>query len=198
MSGIDSATKNEVIREAVEGKGRRDRYSYAELEAVAPILLARVQKIRKDQPEKAKMTSDQRGTVDLGEKIWLFMRLIYHMDFARADIDIEEGTPAIDKERMQRMSYWVKSFPLLSQAIREMQPQGEKLPPGIMSLINDLELRMRRASEDIHLLPPYAEGSKEWSPVGKRMEQVFSGNRTHAEALGFRHGNAGGCLHCAA
>ena len=183
LSGIDSATKNEVIRKAVEGKGRRDRYSYAELEAVAPILLARVQKIRKDQPEKAKMTSDQRGTVDLGEKIWLFMRLIYHMDFARADIDIEEGTPAIDKERMQRMSYWIKSFPLLSQAIREMQPRGEKLPPGIMSLINDLELRMRRASEDINILPPYAEDSKEWSPVGKRMEQVFSGNRTHSEQL---------------
>ena len=183
MAGIDNTTKNEAIRAVVEGKGRRDRYSFAELETIAPILLARVQKIRKDQPEKAKMTSEQRDTVDLGEKIWLMMRLVSHMDFARADIDIEEGTPALDKERMRRMSYWVKSFPLLRQAIQELQPAGEQLPPGIMSLIKDLEVRMLRASEEIHLLPPYAEGSKDWSPIGKRLEQVFGGDRTHAEAL---------------
>lgn len=183
MAGIDNASKNEAIRAVVQGKDRRDRYSYAELETIAPILLARVQKIRKDQPEKAKMTSEQRDTVDLGEKIWLFMRLINHMDFARADIDLEEGTPAIDKDRMRRMSYWVKSFPILRQAIQEMQPRGEQLPPGIMSLIKDLEVRMLRASENIHLLPPYAEDSEEWSPVGKRIEVVFSGDLTHAREL---------------
>lgn len=183
MAGIDNTTKNEAIRAVVEGKGRRDRYSLAELESIAPILLARVQKIREDQPEKAKMTSEQRGTVDLGEKVWLMMRLVSHMDFARADIDIQEGTPAIDKEQMRRMSYWVKSFPLLRQAIQELQPAGEQIPEGIMSLIKDLEVRMLRASEDIHLLPPYAEGNKEWVPIGKRLEQVFSGDRSHAEAL---------------
>ena len=183
MSGINNATKNEAIREVVKDKGRRDRYSYAELEPIAPILLARVQKITKDQPEKAKMTSEQRDTVDLGEKIWMFTALIYHMDFARADIEIQEGTPAMDKERMRRMSYWVRSFPLLRKAVLEMQPQGEKLPAGIMSLFSDLERRMIRASEDIRLLPPYADDSEEWLPVGKRIESVLTGKRAHADAL---------------
>lgn len=183
MAGMDSSAKNEAIRQVVEGKERRDRYSYAELEAITPILIARVQKITKDQPEKAKMTSEQRDTVDLGDKIWLFMRLINHMDFARADIDLEEGTPAIDKDRMRRMSYWVKSFPILRQAIQELQPKGEQLPDGIMSLIKDLEVRMLRASENIHLLPPYDENAGEWAPVGKRIEDVFSGDLTHAKEL---------------
>ena len=183
MAGMDSTAKNEAIRQVVEGKDRRDRYSYAELEKIAPILLARVQKINKDQPEKAKMTSEQRDTVDLGEKVWLFMRLINHMDFARADIDLEEGTPAIDKDRMRRMSYWVRSFELLRQAIQQMQPRGEQLPAGIMSLIKDLEVRMLRASENIHLLPPYDENTGEWAPVGKRIEDVFSGDLTHAKEL---------------
>ena len=183
LSGIDNASKNEVIREVVKDKGRRDRYSYAELEPIAPILLARVQKIRKEQPSKAKMTSEQRDTVDLGDKIWLFSGLIYHMDFARADIEIQEGTPAMDKERMKRMSYWVRSFPLLRKAVLEMQPKGEQLPPGIMTLFSDLERRMTRASQDIRFLPPYAEDSEEWLPVGKRIEQVLTGKRAHAEAL---------------
>ncbi|MGB2559599.1 MAG: cytochrome c biogenesis protein [Akkermansiaceae bacterium] len=183
MAGIDSASKNEAIRAVVKGKDRRDRYSFAELESIAPILLARVQKMNKDQPEKSKMTSEQRDTVDLGEKVWLFMRLIHHMDFARANIDLEEGTPAIDKDRMRRMSYWVKSFPILRQAIQELQPKGEQLPPGIMSLIKDLEVRMLRASENIHILPPYAEDTEEWTPIGKRIEEVFSGNRTYLEEL---------------
>ena len=193
LSGIDNASKNEVIREVVKDKGRRDRYSYAELEPIAPILLARVQKIRKEQPSKAKMTSEQRDTVDLGDKIWLFSGLIYHMDFARADIEIQEGTPAMDKiqegtpamdkERMKRMSYWVRSFPLLRKAVLEMQPKVEQLPPGIMSLFSDLERKMTRASGDIRLLPPYAEDSTEWLPVGKRIEEVLTGKRAHAEAL---------------
>jgi len=183
LSGIDNASKNEAIGKVVKDKGRRDRYSYAELESIAPILLARVQKIRKDQPEKAKMTSEQRDTVDLGEKIWMFTALIYHMDFARADIEVQEGTPAMDKERMRRMSYWVRSFPLLRKAVLEMKPQGEKLPAGIMSLFSDLERRMIRASEDIRLLPPYADDSEEWLPVGKRIEAVLTGKRNHAEAL---------------
>ncbi len=183
LSGIDNASKNEAIREVVKDKGKRDRYSYSELEPIAPILLARVQKIRKDQPEKAKMTSQQRDTVDLGEKIWMFTALIYHMDFARADIEIQEGTPAMDKERMRRMSYWVRSFPLLRKAVLEMKPQGEKLPAGIMSLFSDLERRMIRASEDIRLLPPYADDSEEWLPVGKRIESVLTGKRAHADAL---------------
>ena len=33
------------------------------------------------------------------------------------------------------------------------------------------------------MLPPYAEGSEEWLPVGKRIEQVLTGKRAHAEAL---------------
>ncbi len=183
LSGIDNDSKNEAIREVVKGKDRRDRYSYAELEPIAPILFARVQKIRKDQPEKAKMTSAQRDAVDLGEKLWMFTGLIYHMDFARADIEIQEGTPAMDKERMRRMSYWVRSFPLLRKAVLEMKPQGEQLPAGIMSLFSDLERRMIRASEDIRLLPPYADDSEEWLPVGKRIESVLTGKRDHADAL---------------
>ena len=81
------------------------------------------------------------------------------------------------------MSYWVRSFPLLRKAVLEMQPKGEQLPPGIMSLFSDLERRMIRASEDIRILPPYAEDSEEWLPVGKRIEQVLTGKRAHAEAL---------------
>jgi hypothetical protein len=105
------------------------------------------------------------------------------MDFARADIEVQEGTPAMDKERMRRMSYWVRSFPLLRKAVLEMKPQGEKLPAGIMSLFSDLERRMIRASEDIRLLPPYADDSEEWLPVGKRIESVLTGKRVHADAL---------------
>lgn len=172
-----------AIKKVLKGKNRRDRYSYAELEPIVPVLLARAQKIRGEQPDKAKLTSDQRAVVDLGEKIWLFMRLIYHMDFARADIKIREGTPAMDKKQMQRMSYWIKSFPVLAQAVREMKPEGEKMPPQLMALFEDLELRMRRASEDIKILPPYAEGEQLWKPVGQRIEVVVSGNRTHAVRL---------------
>lgn len=183
-AGIDDAlVHKKVMKEVTKGKNRRDRYSFAELEPIVPVLLARAQKIRKDQPDKAKMSANQRHTVDLAETVWLFMQLIYHMDFARADVDIKEGTPAMDKERMQRMSYWIKSFPLLAEAVRKMKPEGERMPPQLMALFGDLELRMRRASEDIKFVPPYGDDERLWSPMGKRMERVIGGDRRHAQAL---------------
>ncbi|MBK1830108.1 cytochrome c biogenesis protein CcsA [Verrucomicrobiaceae bacterium R5-34] len=182
-SGIDDASLEAAVKELEKKKNRRDRYSYNELEPIAPALLAKVQQIRKNQPEKAKMTSDHRRTVDLGEKVWMFMQLIYHMDFARADVEIKEGTPVVDKKSMQRMSYWIRSFPLLADAVRQMDPTGQKLPPHLRSLFSDLELRMRRSSENINILPPYEEDEKVWLPVGKRIEKVVSGNREHADEL---------------
>ena len=183
MTGMNDSQIDDVVKQATLGKNRRDRFSYEELEQVSPILIARAQKIRKSQPDKAKMNSDQRQTIDLADTVWLFMRLIYHMDFARADIEIQRGTPAVDKTRMQRMSYWIKSFPLLAEAVRKMKPSGEQLPPQLMTLFSDLELRMRRSSEDIKFVPPYDKNSDLWSPLGKRIEKVISGDRTHAEAL---------------
>lgn len=182
-SGIDDASLEAAVKELKEKKNRRDRYSYNELEPIAPALLARTQQIRKAQPEKAKMTSDNRATVDLGEKVWLFMQLIYHMDFARADVHIQEGTPVIDKKNMQRMSYWIRSFPMLAEAVRQMDPTGQKLPPHLRDLFSDLELRMRRSSENINILPPYEKDEKVWTPVGKRIEKVVGGNRDHAPEL---------------
>lgn len=182
-SGINEADLAAAVKQLKENKNRRDRYSFNELEPVAPALLAKAQQLRKQQPSKAKMTAETRRTVDLSEKIWLFMQLIYHMDFARADVHIQEGTPAIDKENMQRMSYWVRAFPMLAQAVRQMDPSGRKMPPHLRSLFSDLELRMRRASENINILPAYEKDNDEWTPVGKRIEKVVGGDRTHVEEL---------------
>ncbi|BDS06329.1 hypothetical protein NT6N_13690 [Oceaniferula spumae] len=183
MSGISDPELEAAVKKIKDSKNRRDRYSFNELEPIAPVLLAKAQQIRKNQPEKAKMSSDDRRTVDLGEKVWLFMQLIYHMDFARADVHIQEGTPVVDKKNMQRMSYWIRSFPMLAEAVRQMDPTGRKLPPHLRELFSDLELRMRRSSEDIKILPPYEEGEKLWSPVGKRIEKVVGGDRDHADDL---------------
>lgn len=172
----------DAVKKATGKKNRRDRYSYEELEDLAPALLASAQKIRSDQPDKSKMTSGQRHTVDLAETVWFFTQLIYHMDFARADISIKEGTPAMDKENMQRMSYWIKSFPVLAEAVRKMNPDGGKMPPQLMALFSDLEIRMRRASEDIKFVPPY-DGGAVWTPMGKRMEKVVRGDRSAAARL---------------
>lgn len=182
-SGIDETAVAGAVKELKKHKNRRDRYSYNELEPIVPVLLAKSQQLRQREPSKAKMTAETRRTVDLAEKVWLFMQLIYHMDFVRADVPIKEGTPAIDKSNMQRMSYWIRAFPMLAQAVREMDPSGNKMPPHLRNLFSDLELRMRRSSENINILPPYEKDAKEWTPAGKRIEKVVAGDRAHVEEL---------------
>lgn len=182
-SGVDEAKFTAAIQELRKSKDRRDRYSYNELADVVSVLLAKAHQLRKEQPEKAKMTVDNRQTVDLGEKIWLFMKLVFHMDFARADVAIKEGTPVINKENMQRMSYWIRSFPILAQAVKEMNSSGGAMPEHLEELFGDLQNRMSRASEDIGIIPPYDEKEKEWTPVGERIEEVVKGDRTHAAQL---------------
>ena len=180
---IDEAQLAADIRELQKKKGRRDRYSFNDLQSVAPVLLTKAQELRKKQPEKAKMTADTRNTVDLAEKIWLFMQLTLHMDFARADVVVRDTTPEMDKESMQRMSYWIRAFPILAQNIRGMDPSGQGMSPKLRELFGDLEIKMRRASENIRIVPPYDEDVEEWAPIGQRIERVISGDRTHAEAL---------------
>ena len=182
-----SDTSDEGLYLAIEKlkkeKSRRDRYSFNDLEVIAPVLLAKGQQLREKQPNKAKMTADARHTVDLAENVWLFMQLMFHMDFARADVAIREGTPAMEKENMERMSYWVRAFPILAQAVRQMDPSGQGMPPHLRDLFGDLETKMRRASENIRIVPSYDEEVEAWAPMGKRIERVVTGDRTHAEAL---------------
>ena len=127
------------------------------------------------------------------------MRLVSHMDFARADIDIEEGTPAIDKERMRRMSYWVKSFPLLRQAIQELQPAGRAAAPRYhefdQGFGGENAACLRGHSLTASLRGGLRGVARRWGSASSR---CFLGNRAHAEAVGFRRGNAGGRLPCAA
>ncbi|MFK7909670.1 MAG: cytochrome c biogenesis protein [Akkermansiaceae bacterium] len=184
MAGMAPSDNHEdLVNEVVKGKHRRDRYTYNELEPITPILLARAQKIRKEQPDKNKMTSNQRHTVDLAETAWLFMQLIYHMDFVRADIEVQEGTPAMDTENMRRMSYWLKSWPVLRKAVQEMNPDNGQMPPKLMALFSDLELRVRRASEDIGFVPAYDPKEDEWLAMGQRMTKVIENDRTYAQEL---------------
>ena len=182
-AGMDmSVDTSALIIEAVKGKHRRDRYSYNELEPIAPILFARAQKIRKDQPDSNKLTSDQRHTADLASVLWLFSQLIYHMDFVRADVKVQDGAPVVNRENMQRMSYWIKSWPVLRQAVRQMSPSGEQLPPKLMELFADLEIRVKRASGAVHFVPSYGD-DETWTEMGKRLEAVVSNDRTHAQEL---------------
>ncbi len=182
-SNVTSEQIHAAIEKLKNEKDRRDRYSFNDLQDIAPILLAKGQELREKQPNKAMMTADTRHTVDLAENVWLFMQLMLHMDFARADVEIKEGTPAIDKQNMRRMSYWVRAFPMLAQAVRQMDPSGQGMPLHLRDLFGDLETKMRRASENIRIVPSYDEAVEEWTPMGKRIERVVSGDRTHADAL---------------
>ena len=83
---------------------------------------------------------------------------------------------------MQRMSYWIFGLPILAKELRDMGPSGG-MPDQIRLLLGELETKMRRSSENIRIIPPYEEGESEWVPVGKRIEKVVGGDRTHAVEL---------------
>ena len=81
------------------------------------------------------------------------------------------------------MSYWIKSLPLLAQALKQMNPNGQSLSPPLMALFEDIELRMRRASGNVNFVPPYKDGEVVWTPMGERIETVIEGDRTHVKNL---------------
>jgi len=170
----------DAIEEIKKNKSRRDRYSYNELADVVPVLLTTADQLRSTELSKAEMSLEARSTLDLADKIGLFLQLTYHMDFVRADISLKKAPP----EGGHRMSYWVRIFPVLVQEIRKMMgPSSQGMPDEMRLLLGELETKMLRASENIRMVPPYSKEEEEWIPMGKRLEKVFAGQRDYSDAL---------------
>ncbi|MGJ8676796.1 MAG: cytochrome c biogenesis protein [Akkermansiaceae bacterium] len=184
--GMTELVQKEVVDGVLEGKGKRDRYSYDELKPVIEILFSKASKIAEAQKEKSKMTAEQRRTTDLAQQINFFRTLIHFFDFARADVEVEEGTPSLEKENLERMSYWLKSLPVLGQAVREMHTEGEPLPAKLQSLFSELEIRFQ-SGYGLSIIPPYSTDKvneeQEWSDIGDRLEKVVNGDLQYAEPL---------------
>lgn len=188
MLGMSELAQKDVVASVLEGKGKRDRYSFNELEPIMDVLFSKMKKIREGQAEKtgmaaAEMTAEQRRTIVLSEQVLLFLNLAFYFDFARADIRVEEGTPSARRLELERMSYWIKSFPVLAQAVRKMNPEGEELPPALKILFHDLEVRMERSKNGVYFIPPYTEGEDEWTAVGQRVNKIINGDLKHSAAL---------------
>lgn len=182
--GLTTQGQKAMVESIIAGKGKRDRYSYNELEPLVDILFAQTKKIREEQPEKAKMTAGQRRAVVLSEQVWLFANLVYHFDFARASIiTTQEGPSGIEKDKLARMSYWMKNFPILAQAVREMNTGEGELPPKLQTLFHELQMRISRSSDGVHFIPPYQSDEAEWTAVGQRMESIVTGSLDDSEAL---------------
>ncbi|MGB0993315.1 MAG: hypothetical protein ACPG32_12725, partial [Akkermansiaceae bacterium] len=191
MSGMGSAVPQDAIDAVIKGKKRRDRYSYNELEPIVPLLITRAQQIREKKPEEIakqaeNVTEEDRRTSDFANKVWFFLQLTGHMDFARADINLQEGTPEASRKEMVRMSYWVQAFQALRQAVSQMrsnQGANEQLPRHLLDLLSDLQQRVTRSSEAFHFIPAYNEENETWDPIGKRMQKVIEGDLTHLKPL---------------
>ena len=178
---IDPSRQKELVNGVLEGKGKRDRYSFNELEPVLFLLGTQAQVIEQSQPDKAKMRPAQRRTIDLAQQIFLFRKITHHFDFARADIPLESSSAT--NEGMARMSYWIKSFPVLVKAVREMNSDQQGLPPKLQNLFSELQGRMIHADSGVHMIPSYDKGENEWVSVGLRMEKIVSGDTSHSRAL---------------
>ena len=182
MMGMTELAQEEVVAAVLEGKGKRDRYSYNELKPLRDIIFTKARKISDDKENKSDMNPDQRRTLDLAQQMSFFVTLTHHFDFARADVAVEEGTPVIEKENLKRSSYWLKSLPILSQAVREMNPNSDALPPKLEKLFHELGKRFE-SGLGISMMPPYEEGQDEWTPIGERLQIVMKGDLKHSEPL---------------
>ena len=167
MIGMTELAQEEEVAAVLEGKGKRDRYSYNELKPLRGVIFTKARKINDDQASKSDMNAEQRRTVDLNNQMNFFLTLTRHFDFAKADLEVNEESLMIDKADFQRVSLWLKAMPWILDSSNGIDPTS----PGLSKQFSALERRLE-SGMFISMMPPYEAGEDEWTPIGERFKPI--------------------------
>lgn len=144
---------------------RRDRYSYEELDAIVSKLgrnagdLAK--KIAQEQAKDPnyKYPKSEPDPRTLATQVRAYQAMLGSLEFARTgvvSVDTEKLEGLAEPENMKKVSFWIKSIPLLASILHGQSIDPESgIPEHVNNLLGEVEYLMNRGTFGIEWVPPY-------------------------------------------
>ena len=174
---IDNSAALEAI--GVKPRGKRDRYSYADIEPGREKLgeLAKAY-----QPIDAKERDPvQNQIVDLASNLQAYEMLLGYFSFARSGVVLrgsgQDGAP----DKRADMSAMMATAPQLRAQLQQSRAHGEAMEPRLSDLLNQVLDAANFAKFGLFMLPPGDPKDTTWKSAGNVIMDVMSGSSQYPD-----------------
>lgn len=168
---VDNAAVIESI--GIKSHGRRDRYTYKELEPGVDKLFELAQSYEKI--EEKKRDAVQKMSIDLAYNVRNYQFLISYFAFARGGVEMKAANPD-GSSRFTDFSTVMGTAPMILQMAQESQQTGAAIPENLQSLLQQVLDGSNYAKFGLLMIPPDDRALVDWRSAGDRIMDVMSGN----------------------
>lgn len=167
---IDNSKVLEAI--GVEQKGRRDRYSYEEIVEGRERL---IELAKSYEPiDKKKRDPMQQQTIDLAYNIRNYESLLGYFGFARLGVILEGFGEDGASDVRRPISTIIAMAPELMPELERMKSEEGRVPPRLLSMLQQVEDSANFAKYGLFMLPPTNASEKDWLTAGNAIMNTMT------------------------
>jgi len=156
----------------VKVRGKRDRYSYSDIESGRDKLIELAKSYEKI--EEKKRVPIQRQTIDLAYNIRNYESLLGYFGFARSGVTLAgTGTEGKPDQRAD-LSAVMTTAPQVRQEIARAQGHGEQINPRIQNLLEQVLDAANFSKFGLFILPPTDKKDPTWLSSGNAIMGVMT------------------------
>ena len=175
---VDNSAALEAI--GVKPRGKRDRYSYEELEPGREKLGELVKGF--EMIEAKKRDPLQNQLADLSANMRTYESLLGYFSFARAGVVLPGSGEAGGPDRRAEMSALMMTAPQIRSQIEESRAAGNEMGGRLQGLLQQVLDAANFAKFGLFVLPPAEASDKQWQSAGNAIMNVMTGSAKDAEA----------------
>lgn len=158
--------ENSAVLEAigVPMRGKRDRYSYSDIESGREKLVELAKSY--EAIEKEKRDPVQTQTIDLAYNMRNYESLLGYFGFARFGVVLRGTAKEGGADPHVDMSTVMKSFPALRAELTKTQAHGQPMEPRLQILLEQVVDAANFAKFGLFILPPADKNDPKWISAG--------------------------------
>jgi ABC-type transport system involved in cytochrome c biogenesis permease subunit len=174
---VDNSAALEAI--GVKPRGKRDRYSYEELEPGREKLGELVKGF--EMIEAKKRDPLQNQLADLSINMRTYESLLGYFSFARAGVVLPGSGEAGGPDRRAEMSALMMTAPQIRTQIEESRVAGNAMGGRLQGLLQQVLDAANFAKFGLFVLPPAEASDMQWQSAGNAIMEVMTGSAKDAE-----------------
>jgi ABC-type transport system involved in cytochrome c biogenesis permease subunit len=170
---VDNSAVLEAI--GVKARGKRDRYSYADIEGGREKLHRLSQSYAKIETEKRDPLQNQ--VLDLGANVRTYESLLGYFSFARFGVSMQgsaEGGGEDKRADLSAMMY-ATTTPEIRKQLDQSRSGGTPVEPRLENLLRQVVDASNLAKSGLMILPPADRTDKTWKSAGNAIMDVVEG-----------------------
>ena len=167
---VDNSAALEAI--GVKPRGKRDRYSYADLEPGREKLIELAKSYEATDAKKREPVQNQ--IVDLALNLRSYESLLGYFGFARFGVTLVGSGSGATPDQRADISAVMQTSPQIRQQIQQSRGEGKPLEPRIQGLLEQVLDAANYSKFGLFMLPPADAKNLTWQSAGNAIMDVMS------------------------